>query len=184
MPRNFFRRYLPDAAWLNRQRSLRYALGGVIHDPNLWHLNRRSISGGIAIGVFVAWIPLPVQMVTAALIALMLRVNLPLAVLLTWISNPLTMPPMYWSGYRLGVRLLGERAQVGFEPSLRWFIAEFYRIWEPLMLGSLVLGVLSAGLAYGVMRLLWRLAVIRHHRQRTRARLRRRNRARQESPPD
>lgn len=176
MPRNFFRRYLPDAAWFSRQRSLRYAFGDLIHDPNLWHLNRRSVSGGIAIGVFVAWIPLPVQMVTAALLALMFRVNLPLGVLLTWISNPLTMPPMYWTGYRLGVRLLGERTQLGFEPSLRWFAAEFYRIWEPLILGSLILGMVSAGLAYGVARLLWRLEVIRQ--------LRRRGRARNGEPPN
>ena len=92
-----------------------------------------------------------------ALLTLALRANLPLGVLLTWVSNPITMPPMYWSAYRLGTRLLGEHASPGFEPSLKWFLAEFYRIWEPLMLGSLLLGVASAGLAYGLTRLLWRL---------------------------
>lgn len=170
MPRNFFRRHLPDTAWLRRQRPVRYALGNLIHDSNLWHLNRRSVSGGIAIGVFAAWIPLPAQMVTAALLALTLRANLPLGVILTWISNPITMPPMYWTAYRLGTRLLGERAHTGFEPSLRWFVGEFYRIWEPLMLGSLVLGIGSAGIAYVVTRLLWRLEVIRQMRRRGRAR--------------
>lgn len=166
MPRNFLRRYLPDTAWLRRQRSLRYALGDLIHDPNLWHLNRRSVSGGIAIGVFAAWIPLPAQMISAALLALMLHANLPLGVLVTWISNPITMPPMFWTAYRLGVRLLGESAPTGFEPSLKWFVAEFYRIWEPLLLGSLILGLASAGLAYGLTRLLWRLEILRQLRRR------------------
>jgi uncharacterized protein (DUF2062 family) len=166
MPRKFFRRHLPDTAWLHRQRPLRYALGDLIHNPNLWHLNRRSVSGGIAVGLFVAWIPLPIQMLTAALLTLALRANLPLGVLLTWVSNPITMPPMYWTAYRLGTRLLGEDSAQGFEPSLKWFLAEFYRIWEPLMLGSLLLGLASAGLAYGLTRLLWRLEIIRQMRRR------------------
>jgi uncharacterized protein (DUF2062 family) len=166
MPRKFLRRHLPDTAWLRRQRPLRYALGDLIHDPNLWHLNRRSVSGGIAVGVFVAWIPLPVQMLTAALLTLGLRANLPLGVLLTWVSNPITMPPMYWTAYRLGTRLLGEDASQGFEPSLKWFLAEFYRIWEPLMLGSLLLGITTAGFAYGLTRLLWRLEIVRQMRRR------------------
>lgn len=176
MPKHFFRRYLPDRAWIRRQRSLQFALGDLVHDPNLWHLNRRSVSGAIAVGVFVAWIPLPVQMITAALAALWLRVNLPLSILVTWVSNPLTMAPMYWSGYRLGVRLLGERARTGFEPSLHWFVAEFYRIWEPLLLGCVLLGILSAALAYVVTRLLWRWQVLRELRRRALRRSARRRR--------
>ncbi|MEX0607668.1 MAG: DUF2062 domain-containing protein [Halofilum sp. (in: g-proteobacteria)] len=175
MPKNLFRRFLPDRAWLGRQRSLQYALGDLIHDPNLWNLNRRSVSGGIAIGVLIAWLPLPAQMAAAALLALSLRVNLPLAVIATWISNPLTMAPMYWSGYSLGVRLLGERPpRSGFEPSVQWFMAEFYRIWEPLLLGCLLLGALSAATAYALTRLLWRWQILRQINRRARLRRARR----------
>ncbi len=170
MPKHIFRRILPDRAWLGRQRSLQYALGDLIHDPNLWYLNRRSVSGGVAIGVLIAWLPLPVQMVAAGLLALSLRVNLPLAVIVTWISNPLTMAPMYWSGYSLGVRLLGDRPRSGFEPSVKWFMAEFYRIWEPLLLGCLLLGAVSAALAYAITRLLWRWQILRQLDRRARIR--------------
>ncbi len=170
MPKRFLRRYLPDRAWLRRQRSLQYALGDLVHDPNLWHLNRRSVSGGIAIGVFAAWIPLPVQMLTAGVLALWLRSNLPLSVIVTWISNPLTMGPMFWSGYRLGVRLLGERPRTGFEPSMQWLMKEFYRIWEPLLIGCLLLGAVSAALAYAATRVIWRWHI---HHQRQKRTLRR-----------
>lgn len=183
MPRNFFRRYLPGRAWLARQRSLQYALGDLIHDPNLWHLNRRSVSGGVAVGVFAAWIPFPVQMLTAGVLALFFRVNLPLGVILTWVSNPVTLGPMYWSGYRLGLRMMGERPQpLGFEPSLQWLASEFYRIWEPLLLGCLVLGTVSAGTAYLVMRMLWRWQIIRQLHRRTRRRRAKRCGDRRERP--
>lgn len=170
MSRNFLRRYLPDRTWIRSQRSLQYALGDLVHDANLWHLNRRSVSGGIAIGVFIAWIPLPVQMVSAGLLALLFRVNLPLAVVFVWVSNPFTMGPMYWGGYRLGVFLLDKQPQrLPFEPSLGWVVGEFHRIWEPLFLGSLLLGALSAGLAYLLTRVIWRWQVVRALRSRPRA---------------
>lgn len=178
MPKHFFRRYLPDAARLRRHRSLRFALGDLVHDPNLWHLNRRSVSGGFAIGLFMAWIPLPIQMGTAGLLALLFRVNLPLSVVLVWVSNPLTMGPMYWFGLRIGNALLGERPErAAFEPSLRWLVVEFHRIWEPLFLGCVLLGLLSAGLGYLGVRLAWRVQVIRHlHQRRVRAQRQRFNR--------
>ena len=176
MPKKFFRRYLPKKAELREQESLRRALGDLLHDPNVWHLNRRSVAGGFAVGLFVTWIPLPVQMVTAGLLAIGFRVNLPLSVVLVWISNPLTMGPMYWFAWRVGVFLLGiERVPLAFEPTLHWFTAGLARIWLPLTVGCLLLGALSAGLGFLICRLAWRFHVIRHL-------LRRRRRAPEEAP--
>ena len=109
MPKHFFRRYLPSPREVRHNRQLRLALGELLHDPNLWHLNRRSVSGAFAVGLFLAWIPLPIQMVSAGLLALLLRVNLPLAVVLVWITNPLTMGPMFWSAWWLGAWILGDQ---------------------------------------------------------------------------
>ncbi|MEL0049239.1 MAG: DUF2062 domain-containing protein, partial [Gammaproteobacteria bacterium] len=50
----------------------------LLHRSELWHLNRRSVSGAAFVGLFSAFIPLPSQMLLAALIAVVFRVNLPI----------------------------------------------------------------------------------------------------------
>ncbi len=166
MPRRFFRRYLPDARSVRASRGLSL-LGTWLHDPNLWHLNRHSVAAGSGIGLFLAFMPMPFQMVAAALAALPLRANLPVAVASVWVSNPLTMAPMLYFQYRVGKMVLGERIQrADFEPTLEWYWAEFDTIWQPLLAGSLLCG-LAAGLAgYGLIHLVWRINIRLHLRQR------------------
>lgn len=169
MPRSFFRHYLPGPRRLRAHRSLRLGLGALLHDPDLWHLNRRSVSGAVGVGLFVAWMPLPGQMLLAGLLALWLRVNLALAVVLVWVTNPVTMGPMFWAAWRLGRWLLGlDDVAMAFTPSIHWIIAEIARIWQPLLLGCLILGLASALAGFGLCRLLWRVHVIRGLVQRRR----------------
>ena len=79
MVRNLLRRWLPHNSRFHNHRHLRL-LGNLLQDPNLWHLNRRSVSGAAFVGLFLAWVPVPVQMILAAVIATWVRVNLPVAV--------------------------------------------------------------------------------------------------------
>ncbi|MFP4181289.1 DUF2062 domain-containing protein [Thiohalospira sp.] len=171
MPKHFFRRLLPSHAHIRDHRHLRW-LGEWLHDPNLFHLNRRSAAGGVAAGVFVAFIPTLGQMAIAALIAIFFRVNLPLAVLFVWVSNPLTIPPMIYAALQTGSAVLGRpMLYAPFEPTLEWVLAELERIWAPLLLGGAILGLAGAAASYLVVRGLWRLAVLqqlRRRRQRTR----------------
>lgn len=146
---------------LDRDGSLRFLIGARFQEPNLWHLNRRSVSGGMAIGLFFAWIPMPFQMLAAAILALLARVNLPLAVIMVWVSNPLTWAPMYWFAYRLGKWLLGsEKVRASFEFHWTWFAEEMVRIWQPLFLGCLIMAVVSAVAGYVVSRAIWRLHIV------------------------
>ena len=162
MPRKLLRRYLPTPKELGGYRSLRFALGDLLHRPELWHLDRRSVSGAFAIGLFIAWVPLPIQMVAAGLLAVLFGANLPVSVVLVWVSNPLTMGPMYWFAWRLGTILLDmPYAPVRFEPTFAWLTAEIGQVWQPLGLGCLIMGTLSAGLGYAVSRIFWRFHVIR-----------------------
>lgn len=141
--------------------------GRLLHDPNLWHLNRHSVAGGIAIGLFLAFMPMPFQMIPAAALAILLRVNLPMALASVWVSNPLTMAPMLYFQYRMGKLLMGERIrETGFEPTLQWFWAEITLIWQPLLLGSVLCGMVAALAGYGFIHLLWRLNIRRHLRRR------------------
>lgn len=102
--------------------------------------------------------PLPWQMLFAAVSSVFFRANLPISVALVWISNPLTMGPIYYFNYRIGSLLLSERAQenINFELSLEWLSHTFMTIWQPLVLGSLVVGVSLASVSYLLMHILWR----------------------------
>jgi uncharacterized protein (DUF2062 family) len=147
-----------------------------MHSPNLWHLNRRSVAGGFAVGLFSAFVPIPFQMILAAAIAIVSRVNLPISVLLVWVSNPITMPPLFYSAYKLGQWVMNEApAEFNFELSLNWLMTELADVWRPFLLGCFLLGTASALLGYAVIRLYWRYLVVQRLEKRRR---------RQIQPPD
>lgn len=166
MPRHLIKRFLPDHREIRKHRHLQ-VFGTLLHDPNLWHLNRRSVSGAFAVGLFWAVIPMPLQMLAAAAFAILLRVNLPISVALVWITNPITMPPVFYCCYVVGTWILGKPTLDGqFHLSVTWIRDSIGQIWEPLYLGSVVVGLILAVLGYAGMRAFWRWHVI--HRYRTR----------------
>jgi len=170
MPRRLIKRFLPDHDRIRNHKHLR-RFGARLHDPNLWHLNRRSVAGSTAVGLFCALLPVPFQMVLAAGGAIVFRVNLPVSVVLVWVTNPLTIPPVFYSTYRLGTWLLGVTPiAVHGKWSLDWLGREMWHIWEPLLLGSVVAGLLAALLGWASVRLLWRCYVLRMRRRRQRRR--------------
>jgi uncharacterized protein len=165
--KKFFQRYLPPIAQIKSHPSLQF-FGKRLHDPNLWHLNRRSVAGGTAIGLFSAFILIPLHTVLAALLAILFRVNLPLAIALVWITNPITMPPIIYFDYLLGSILLRIPLQpLEFQFSSQWFLTTL----KPFLLGCIVLSTVSALAGYWVSIGLWRLQVNRLWRNRCRKRL-------------
>lgn len=101
MPRKFLKKFMPNPHEIKNNKFLSL-FGKVLHEPNLWHMNRRSMAGAFFVGLFFAWWPVPFQMVLAAGGAILLRVNLPMSIALVWITNPLTMPPMFYFAYVVG----------------------------------------------------------------------------------
>ena len=96
----------------------------------------------------------------AALAALALRVNIPVAALTTFVSNPLTMGPMYYLAHRVGLALLGlEPRPFNFELSWTWMQEGFLNNWQPLMLGCFLLGSIAAGVGYLALDLVWRASI-------------------------
>jgi uncharacterized protein len=138
--------------------------------PNLWHLNRRSVSGAVAIGLFSGLVPGPLQMLTALLLAIPLRKNIPVALVTTLYTNPFTIVPLYVLAYAYGQLLIpGERAGliVPFEmdwsnigESLqglwRWMLA----LGKPLAIGLVALGSTLAFIGYVVVQIAWRAHVV------------------------
>ena len=168
MPKKIIRRMLPDHNTIKEHKHLKI-FGSLLHDPNLWHLNRRSASGAFAVGLFFAWVPVPFQMFLAAMAGIGARVNLPLSIGLVWVSNPITMPPLFYGAYLLGARLMGTEAQeFAFELSWQWLADSLSTIGPAFLLGCFVCGVVSSTVGYMGIRLLWRYSVISHWKKRQR----------------
>lgn len=166
MPRHIIKRYMPDHKTIRDHRHLRF-LGTLLHDPNILHLNRRSVSGAFSVGLFMAWVPVPFQMILGAIGAIVAKVNLPISVGLVWITNPITMPPMFYFAYKVGTWILAIPARpFTFDLTWEWLMRELGASWQPFLLGCLVCGVVSAVLGNVLIRGFWRFHVGRSWRER------------------
>ena len=164
MPRKFFKRYMPS---VDRVRDLKVlgVFGDALFHPALWHLNRRSAAGGVATGLFCGLIPGPLQMLGAGIAAVLFRVNLPVALLTTLYTNPLTIVPLYLIAYQLGALALGAAGEPPAPPpdwawSAPFDSARAVSHWvmglgAPLALGVFLLATLLAVSGYVVVRVGW-----------------------------
>ena len=107
MPKKRLQSMLPTPEKIMESRSLKWFAPHSV-DARLWHFNRHSLNKAVYIGVLSAFFPLPGQMLLALIGALMWRANVPMALGLTWITNPLTTLPIFYAGYYVGAKLLGE----------------------------------------------------------------------------
>ncbi|MEW9902711.1 DUF2062 domain-containing protein [Pseudomonas putida] len=166
MPRRLFKRYMPDPTSIREHKSLRF-FGRLLHDPNLWHLNRHSVARAMGVGLFAALIPMPMQMLLAASLAIPLRGNLPIAVSLVWLTNPLTMPPVFFVTYMTGAWLMQVPPRtLPDEITVQWVTDQLSTIWQPFLLGSVVCGLVLGLFAYFATMLYWRWWVGRQWRRR------------------
>jgi len=153
---------MPDHRTIREHKNLKF-FGQLLHDPNLWHLNRRSVSGAFSVGLFVAFVPIPFQMVLAAAIAIISRVNLPIAASLVWVTNPFTMPPIFYLAYKTGAWILHEPTRhIHFALSFEWLMTKLGDIWAPFLLGCFLFGTICAVIGSLLIRGLWRLHVIKN----------------------
>ncbi len=92
--RRSFQRWLPTEDKLKSSRSLRW-LGPLLNRPWLWHFNRKSVAAGVGIGVFFGFLIPVLQIAFSAIVAIVLRANLPVAAISTLVSNPFTYAPIF-----------------------------------------------------------------------------------------
>ena len=161
MPKHLIKRIMPNAETIRNHKHLR-VFGTLLHSANLWHLNRRSASGAFAVGLFMAFMPVPFQMVLAAAAAIIFQVNLPLSVALVWISNPVTMPAIFYFTYLVGTWLIGApQGEFHFELTTEWLVQGLGAIWQPFLLGCFICGAIASIAAYTMIRGLWRWNVVK-----------------------
>ncbi|MEO7557633.1 MAG: DUF2062 domain-containing protein [Gammaproteobacteria bacterium] len=170
MARKLFKRYGPDPHRIRNHKHLQF-FGKLLHSPNLWHLNRRSVSRAVALGLFMAFVPIPFQTVPAAALAIMFQFNLPITVALVWITNPLTMAPIFYFVYKLGSVMLGRPPHpLLFQPTWDWLMNELHWIWQPFLLGSFTIATASALAGFLLVQGFWRLHVMHDWHKRKRLR--------------
>jgi uncharacterized protein (DUF2062 family) len=165
--KRLMRRLAPDTKAMQEHERLRI-FGRLLHDPNLWHLNRRSAAGAFAVGLFMMYMPPFGQWLMAAAAAIVFRVNLPISVALVFVTNPITIPPMFYAAYLLGAWVLGQPAPP-FELAFWANPSNWLTILWPLALGCLLCAMACSAIGYFGVRLAWRWYVLRHL-QRRRAR--------------
>ena len=168
MPRRFFRRV--SAGYRLNQAERPWYLRpfrALLAHPMYFHVNRRSVAGACWVGLFLGLLPFPGQTLTALLVALLLRVNLPIAGVTVWISNPFTMVPIFYTEYRLGALILNlplEEFQI--EMTWHWVTHELLTVWKPLLLGASIAATVVSSLAYVTVSVIWRLTVAYRYKRR------------------
>lgn len=180
-PRIF--KWLPTSESVRESRLLK-PFKQYLHHHFLWQFNRRSVAGGLAVGLFFGILIPFAQILFAAVAAVILRVNLPVAAFSTLITNPFTFPAIYYVAYRLGEFLTGGEAPVPektieivvtekiveqqadvsgwFANSIDWMQS----VGASLAIGLSVMAVVSAVAGYFIVSTAWRLHATKRWRKR------------------
>lgn len=178
-PMTRFSRLLPSPESLQRNRWLRW-LGPALHHPRLWHVSRRGLALGMALGVFFGLLIPVAQIPFSAAAAVALRANVPAAVASTLVTNPVTFGPVYYLAWLLGSTLLGETggaaptrppAPVAAPADETWWqgiARSVLGVGKPLLLGLAILAVTIGGLTYFAVSWFWTLKVWWARRRRRR----------------
>jgi uncharacterized protein (DUF2062 family) len=118
-------------------------------------INRKSVSRGVLVGLFWGFIPMPMQMVAVMATTPFLRFNVPIAISMVWLSNPFTMPPMYYMEYLTGNFILGLEGCRDIELTMDWFKDNWDTIVIPLYTGTAFYSIVVSSLIYVLINRLW-----------------------------
>ena len=167
MPRKFFSRISTHvrkkSAHSKHFRPLEYVLA----HPEYYSPTRRSVSGGLWVGLFVGLLPIPAQTVVAVLSAVLMRVNVPIAAITVWISNPITFVPIFYFAYRIGAALLDIPTEaLPAELDWVWIGEKMVLLWKPLVLGSLILALSVSSIVYVLVSAVWYISTLHRYRRR------------------
>jgi len=120
-----------------------------------FNINRKMITRGVLVGLFWGFIPMPMQMLAVVATTPLMRFNVPIAIAMVWLSNPLTMPPMYYMEYITGNFLLGREGIESIELTLDWFSSNIDDIFVPLYVGAAFYSIVVSSLIYLLLNFLW-----------------------------
>jgi len=141
LPRKKLKKFLPTHEKIKEQKILKI-FGSFLNKSEIWSLSRKKVVFGVFIGIFVACLPMPLQMVLASFLAIFFNANLPISFILIFISNPLTMPPLFYFEYQIGKLIIQPENPIEFDFDSMY--DNFGNIALSLWSGALVVGIFSA----------------------------------------
>lgn len=166
MPRRFFKpmsrqRHFWSERWFMRPFKL------LLGNSAYWSLNRRNVTRAFALGLLLAFMPIPGHTILGGLLAIALRLNVPAALTGTLVVNPFTMVPIYVFCYRVGRILLDlPPRRFNIDLSWEWLTHGLLPIWKPFLLGCSVVGVSTALAGYVLLGSLWHLQLVMSYHRR------------------
>lgn len=179
--KRWLKKWLPTHESLHREKSLRWLGSWLYRHPFVWSLNRRTVARGVAAGLLVAFIPLPLQFLLSALLAFLFRANLPVAMISTLISNPFTFVPINFFMYKIGAFITQSNGMSPIPPihTLEFHWESISRIWietiqwiqslgKPYFIGLIVFSIGLSLIGYLLVDILWRISIgwqLRHRKK-------------------
>lgn len=153
-----YRRHIRARLRLYSQRTRRFILHRVLHADDPPH----QLALAVAIGVFITITPtVGVQSILVVLVAWLLGANKLLGVPVLWISNPITIVPMYYGCYKVGVLLtqtdgvdpewwtaLADPPPAGWIESIAFYWSRFTEVAVPMWVGCLVVAAIAGPISY------------------------------------
>ena len=166
MPRRLLKKLMPKASTLQSRWYLRL-FGSRVTDPGLWSLQRRSVTLAFALGLAICFVPLPIHLPLAVLLAITMRLNVPTIVTTVFLVNPFTVVPVFYTAYRVGCATLGLAPQrFHFKFDFDWLQYGLGPMWRPFLVGCLICSALAALIGGMGLELLWRWRVRSRYRTR------------------
>lgn len=153
--------------------------GRQLTQPKIWYINRKSITKAMFIGTFFGLMPIPLHTFLIIFAVLLFRVNLPLSLAMSWISNPLTIVPIiylsFWTGAQIfQVKMIDQTMLMGVLHQVAHYITHFgqghidFSLAKILMVGMITVAFIGALILSILTHLFWRYSVKKAWRKRKR----------------
>ncbi|KQW98435.1 MULTISPECIES: DUF2062 domain-containing protein [unclassified Acinetobacter] len=171
MAKHFFQSWLPSPERVNNLKFMKI-FGDKALSPQLWYVNRKSISKAMFIGTFWGILPIPFHTLLIIFSVLFFEANLPIGLILAWIMNPLTIVPIlifaFWIGSKIyHVHMINKEMLLGvFHQIIHW-IKNFghghidFSLAKILATGLFIEAFVFASLLFIATRIYWRWSVIK-----------------------
>jgi uncharacterized protein (DUF2062 family) len=159
----WLKKITPERRTLEKSWCLR-PFATLVVDRGCWAFRRTSVIRAFSLALLIAFVPptpfLPLHLTLCAVLGVIFRLNIPVMVGTVFVSNPFTWFPQIAGSIWVGAKLMG----LNLMPMLHGLShqnlrAQLHQLWEPLLLGALVLGLCAAALGYVLAQFAWRARV-------------------------